>query len=99
MDVGDEHAIVYDLLARAYVAAGDLAKARETYEKIAPLTLGRWTWGDVYARSFYRLGMIAERQGDTARARENYRKFLQLWKDADPGLPEVADATKRLARL
>jgi hypothetical protein len=45
------------------------------------------------------LGKIAEQQGDKPRARENYRKFLDLWKDADPGLPEVADAKLRLARL
>jgi Tfp pilus assembly protein PilF len=56
-------------------------------------------YGDIYAKSFYQLGMISEKQGDNAKAKENYQKFLDLWKDAEPGQLEVADAKKRLASL
>ena len=45
------------------------------------------------------LGKIYEQQGDTAKAIENYDKFLHLWRDADPGILEVDDARKKLARL
>jgi tetratricopeptide (TPR) repeat protein len=95
----DEQALYLEPLALAYDKSGDLEKAREEYMKITALTSGRQHYGDIYARSFYMLGKIAERQGDKVRARDNYRKFLDLWKDADPGLPEVPDARKRLAGL
>jgi len=87
-----------DELGSAYFRKGDLEKARQAYEKINSQLSSKWR-GDIYVKSFYVLGKIAEQQGDKARASQNYRKFLDLWKDADPGIPEVEDARKRLAGL
>jgi len=38
-------------------------------------------------------------KGNKTKAIEHYEKFLDLWKDADPGIPEVEDAKRRLAGL
>ena len=97
-DLGKPH-YYYEPMARAYYDKGELDRARSVYEKILALTNERLNMGDIYVRSFYMLGKIAEQKGDKTAAVERYSKFLDLWKDADPGIPEVVDARKRLAGL
>ena len=74
-------------------------EAAAEFEKITSLTVGRLFRGDIYAKSYYQLGIIHEQQGNTSKARERYEIFLDLWKDAGPGIDEVEDAKKRLAGL
>ncbi len=97
--ISDSHALYFEQLAQALERAGSLDEARGEHERITTLTAGRLRFGHFYARSYYHLGLISERQGNKAKAVEHYRKFLELWKDADAGLPEVMDARKRLAGL
>jgi tetratricopeptide (TPR) repeat protein len=79
--------------------AGDFENARGQYEKIMQMTWGRLNLGGSYTKSFYMLGKIHEQLEDKAKAIEYYEKALDLWKDADPGIPEVEDAKQRLASL
>ncbi|MGB7295697.1 MAG: protein kinase [Candidatus Aminicenantales bacterium] len=88
-----------DALGSAFYHLGDLAGARREYEKIVSFGAGRLDYGDIYARGYYQLGKISEQQEKTAEAAEHYRKFLDLWKTADPGRPEVDDARNRLAAI
>ena len=86
-------------LAQSCYKADNLQKAREKFEKIFSLHLGRFEDGDFYARSLYWLGKIFDQRSQREKAVENYEKFLRLWRDADPGTPEVKDAESRLAEL
>ncbi len=88
-----------NLLAWAYYESGDLDSARTEYERIITCPRGMLKYGFDCVNSFYMLGKIYEQQDNTAKAIENYEKFLDLWKDADPGIAEVEDANKRLAGL
>jgi len=86
-------------LALAYYKDGNLVRAAEEFELITTLTWGRINDGDIYAKSFYMLGKIYEELGKKGEARKNYERFLDLWKNADPGLPEVDDARASLGAL
>jgi len=46
-----------------------------------------------------RISFGLENLASDYKAIENCEKFLSLWKYADPGIPEVEDAKKRLAGL
>ncbi len=88
-----------DSLALAYYKSGDLDRARTEYEKIISCPRGMLRYGFENVNSFYMLGKIYEQQGNTSKALEHYETFLDIRKDADPGIDEVEDAKKRLAGL
>ncbi len=92
-------ALFFESLARAHFEAGDFESAQREYERIISLSTGRLFYGDIYAKSFYRLGLIFEKTDREDKALEHYEKFLSLWGEADPSISEIADALKRLAVL
>ena len=45
------------------------------------------------------LGKIYEQRGMNAEAIWSYNKFLDLWREADPGVPEIEEAKRSLVAL
>ncbi len=88
-----------EIFGRAYYESGDYKSAREQFEWISRMTYNRKEYGDIYAKSFYMLGKIYELLGKKTEAKRNHERFLDLWKNADPGLPDIDDARTRLAAL
>ena len=86
--------------AETYLMQGNLLSAIKAYESIEDSPKGQFRFDEhMWALRHYKLGILYEKMKDLIKAKEAYETFLTRWKNADPGIPEVEDAKKRLAGL
>ncbi len=83
--------------ARALEASGDLDGAIAAYRGLlTPDVANMWTLL-LEPRYVLAIARLHAKKGDRAAARQEYQRFLDLWKNADAGQPELAEAKRALA--
>jgi serine/threonine protein kinase/tetratricopeptide (TPR) repeat protein len=91
--------LLEDSLALAYYRSGDLDKSIEKYREFLETDVLGYEGQELWILAHYQLGRLYEQKGAPAEAVKFYERFLDIWKDADPGFPEVEDARTRLTSL
>jgi len=86
-------------LAEIYLKKGRLDEAVAELEKALTRYDQDRVWEITAVKAYYLLGMAYEKSGWNKKAIEKYEEFLDIWKNADPGIPEVKDAKERLKNL
>jgi len=81
-----------ETVARAHLMSGRPEEAARVHREIVRVYGG-------HALSHYDLGKIYEEMGRPADAADQYAVFLEMWSEADEGLPQIGDARTRLAAL
>jgi len=94
--------IFYDrlMMGKVYLADHRLDNVTAVLKRsVGTYTVGRMFWTAESVKLHYYLGLTLEESKQPMRAAEEYRTFLRIWKNADPGIKEIADAQKRLAAI
>ena len=90
--------VVFYNRARAYMAAGDQAKAVADFQTV----IGNPGWPDwelFEPLSQLGLAQAYAKQGDFENSRKAYDDFFATWKDADPNIPILKQAKAEYAKL
>jgi hypothetical protein len=73
-----------------------LTGAIDIYRGLLTSAPGQKWVGAFEPRYVLEIARLLTQAGQKDAARQEYRRFLDLWKNADPGLPEVAEARRGL---
>jgi len=88
------------MIARCLLKNNKLADAVAMYEKAINRYDDSRVYNGIHAVTVhYWLALAYEKSGWIGKAIEQYDIFLDIWKDADPGINEIDDAEERLIRL
>jgi DNA-binding winged helix-turn-helix (wHTH) protein/tetratricopeptide (TPR) repeat protein/TolB-like protein len=89
--------IFRDGAARAKALEGDRRTAAYLYRELLKPDMGQ-KWTAVLEPRFHlALARLSRDEGQREEAAEQYRRFLELWSEADPTLPEIEEAEAYLA--
>ena len=88
-----------DGLARVANARGDAAAAIQIYRRLLTYDAESKFIGVFEPRYVFELARLLEKTGDKAGAIKEYERFRELWKRADPELPELDEARRAVMRL
>jgi DNA-binding winged helix-turn-helix (wHTH) protein/tetratricopeptide (TPR) repeat protein len=90
--------VVFYNRARAYMAAGDQAKAVADFQTVID-NPGWPSWELFEPLSQLGLAQAYAKQGDSENSRKAYDDFFATWKDADPNIPILKQAKADYAKL
>jgi tetratricopeptide (TPR) repeat protein len=91
--------LVFLALGTALEKTGDAAGAAAAFRAITAETAFRLSFGDTFPLAIFGEARASEALGRRAEAVDGYRRFLELWRNADPARPETQEARTRLAAL
>jgi tetratricopeptide (TPR) repeat protein len=83
----------------AYLQLRDSRNAIASFQDATRSKGVAYNAGSPYALSFLGLGRAYAMAGDKPNAKKAYDVFFSEWKNADPGLPVIAEAKKEYAQL
>jgi len=88
------------MLARAYLEAAQLPEAVAEFEQLLAGFTSQSAIRNIWnVKAHYYLALAYEKSNWYDKAIKQYETFLDIWRDADPGIPEIEDAKVRLAGL
>ncbi|UCC43367.1 MAG: tetratricopeptide repeat protein, partial [Candidatus Zixiibacteriota bacterium] len=88
------------VLARTRLELGKLDEAIADFEELSKVysSIGLYC-SNLTVKINYYLGLAYEQQGQFEKAMARYETFLDIWKNADPGIAEIDDTRERLTNL